>query len=363
MNRADRPGELRNAALVESMAHVSWSRALRAAEAIKRPDAWTKPGGGNFKHLEETMKIIGPDELIFGVDDVSTCRTFLIDFGLTESESGTFEALDGTCVMVREASDPSLPAPLATQSKLRKTVWGVADEATLDEIEAELRKDREVVRESDGSLSTRDDMDFAIGFRVTRRRPFAMEAEMINTPGVKPGRANNKFGANEDAEARPITLSHVVYFVPDLEKMERFYVDRLKFVEVDRFRNMGPFLRPRSNDDHHVLFMIQTPDYMQGLEHFAFHMQGPTALMLAGSRFQKKGYETFWGPGRHKFGSNWFWYFKSPMGVAIEYDADMDKLDDEWVARELPAGPEHAQIFLLKNIEKWAPGGPPQPGV
>ena len=62
------------------------------------------------------------------------------------------------------------------------------------------------------------------------------------------------------------------------------------------------------------LFMIQTPEYMQGLEHLAFHMQGPTELMLAGSRMVKKGYESFWGPGRHKFGSNWFWYFNSPLG-------------------------------------------------
>ena len=30
--------------------------------------------------------------------------------------------------------------------------------------------------------------------------------------------------------------------------------------------------------------------------------------MLAGTRFIKAGYQSFWGPGRHKFGSNWFWY-------------------------------------------------------
>jgi ABC-type glycerol-3-phosphate transport system substrate-binding protein len=106
--------------------------------------------------------------------------------------------------------------------------------------------------------------------------------------------------------------------------------------------------------------MIQTPDYMQGLEHVAFHMKGPTDLMLAGSRMVKKGYESFWGPGRHKFGSNWFWYFNSPLGTHIEYDADMDKHDGEWIEREAPMSKEASQMFLFENVEKWAPGGPPQ---
>ena len=38
----------------------------------------------------------------------------------------------------------------------------------------------------------------------------------------------------------------------------------------------------------------------------------------------RAGYQSFWGPGRHKFGSNWFWYFNSPLGCHVEYDADMD---------------------------------------
>ena len=98
---------------------------------------------------------------------------------------------------------------------------------------------------------------------------------------------------------------------------------------------------------------------VQGIEHLAFHMSGPTDLMLAGSRMIKKGYESFWGPGRHKFGSNWFWYFNSPLGTHVEYDADMDLHDGDWIHREGPMGPEQAQMFLFENVEKWAPGGPP----
>lgn len=305
------------------------------------------------------MNIIGPDELVFGVDDLAASRTFLLDYGLAEAADGAFEALDGTCVILRDENDPTLPPAVSAGSRHRKTVWGVADQATLDAIEQELSRDREVVRADDGTVSSTDDLGLAIGFRLTRRRPFDIEQEIVNTPGIAANRGYNRIGSDETAAAKPVTLSHVVFFVPDSDVIERFYVDRLGFVVSDRFENMGPFLRARGNDDHHSLFFIQTPPHMKGLEHFAFHMRGPTCLMLAGSRMEAKGYETFWGPGRHKMGSNWFWYFKSPLGAAIEYDADMDKHDDNWEARTYPQSAENAQLFLLRHIEKWAPGGPP----
>jgi len=305
------------------------------------------------------MRIVGPDELVFGVDNVDACTTFLTDYGLKDAGGGRFEALDKTAVSVVDQNDSSLPAPLGTASLLRLTIWGVEDQATLDEIEAELSTDREVAKLDDGTLRCQDDAGFEIAFRITKRIKLDLPAEMINSPGATPGRAANEVAANQDAEAAPRTLSHIVYFVPDMDQMANFYIERLKFVVTDKFTNTGPFLRPQANDDHHVLFMIQTPPYMKGIEHLAFHMQGPTELMLAGSRMIQKGYESFWGPGRHKFGSNWFWYFNSPLGTHLEYDADMDKHDGEWVERDVPMTKEAAQLFLFENVEKWAPGGPP----
>ena len=42
------------------------------------------------------MNIIGPDLLVFGVDDVDACRQFASDYGLTASGDHRFVALDGT---------------------------------------------------------------------------------------------------------------------------------------------------------------------------------------------------------------------------------------------------------------------------
>ena len=311
------------------------------------------------------MNIIGPDSLVFGVDDVAACITYLTDFGLAPLDvtpaRGRFEALDGTSVEIRHKDDPGLPPPMGTASMLRKTVYGVADLRTLDAIAAELGKDRQVRRLADGSLEVLDNMGFVLGFQVTIRRAFRRPAETINAPGAPAQRPPNAVAVDEDAVINPRTLSHVVYFVPDAAKAEAFY-QRLGFRCTDRFIGAGPFLQPAGSLDHHTLFLIQTPPVMKGCEHFTFHLAGPTELMQAGNRFVNKGYQSFWGPGRHKFGSNWFWYFNSPLGCHVEYDADMDLHDRSWVAREVPINADSSQLFLFQQRAKWSPGGPPAPG-
>lgn len=305
------------------------------------------------------MNIIGPDSLIFGVDDVDACAAYLTDYGLDPVGEGRFAAMDGTSIVVKGRDDASLPAPLETGTMLRKTVYGVADAATLGAIAEELGKDREVKRLDDGSIEVVDDLGFVLGFQVTVRRELSLPPERVNSPGAPPARPPNEIGADPDADPKPRTLSHVVYFVPDIEKGEAFYRDRLGFITTDYFIDTGPFMRPAGTLDHHTLFLIKTPPFMQGCEHFTFHVAGPTELMLAGTRFSEKGYETFWGPGRHLFGSNWFWYFNSPLGCHVEYDADMDLHDDSWEARYQPASKDTSQLFLFTTREKWYPSGPP----
>lgn len=306
------------------------------------------------------MNIIGPDALVFGVDDLPACRQYLRDYGLKDAGGDRFEALDGTAIVLRAEDDATLPPAMGTASLLRETVYGVADAATLDAIEAELRRDREVSRR-DGVVRSVDDMGFALAFQLTVRRDLALPSERVNSPGDTQ-RPPNQLGLPADLPALPRTLSHVVYFVPDVARAEAFY-QRLGFSCTDRFTGVGPFLRPAGTQDHHTLFMIQTPPFMKGCEHFTFHMGGPTEVLLAGTRFVEKGYQSFWGPGRHRFGSNWFWYFNSPLGCHVEYDADMDLHDEQWAAREAPMGADASQLFLFQYREKWAPGSPPPSGA
>ncbi|WP_076536572.1 VOC family protein [Shewanella sp. UCD-KL21] len=305
------------------------------------------------------MKIIGPDKLIFGVEDVENCKQFALDYGLQAQDEINYVALDGTGIEIRAKDDPSLPAPLASGAMIRKTIYGVADQVSLDEINAELSKDRQVKVLEDGSLEAVDDLGFVLGFQLTIRKPLNLAAEKVNAPGDI-NRGINQVGVNKEGSPDVRSLSHVVYFVPDSVKAEAFY-NRIGFKTTDRFTGVGPFMRPAGTEDHHTLFFIQTPPHMQGCEHFTFHMGGPTDVVRAGTNMVNKGYQSFWGPGRHIYGSNWFWYFKSPFGCNMEYDADMDQHDDVWQERESIIGADNSQAFLLQYREKWAPAGGPPP--
>lgn len=307
------------------------------------------------------MNIIGLDSLVFGVDDFDASLNCLRDYGLRQvdrRQSGAlYEALDGTSVEVRHASDTGLVKPFGRSPNVRETIYGVADQATLEAIATELSKDRATILDSEGVLHAKDDADIPIAFRVTRRRPIVAPPVLINVPGMTPQRPPNVFASRPEAEAEPRTLSHVVYFVPDVVKAERFYVDRLGFRVVDRFTDVGPFLRPAGTLEHHTLFLIGAPAKMTGINHFTFHMGGANELLQAGWNFRNKGWKGFWGPGRHIFGSNYFWYFNSPFGGALEYDADMDLHDDTWVPRHAESGEKTSQIYLMDYRPLWFPSG------
>lgn len=307
------------------------------------------------------MQILGLEALVFGAEDMRAAQSYLVDYGLYERDTGasggTYEAADGTAIILRHANDTSLPPANAPSPNIRETIYGVPNKSVLDDIAAELTKDRDVKIDADGSIHSVDDSGYAIGFCITRRRKIELPQIAINVPGQELGRALNHCAASVNEVIRPRTLSHVVYFVPDVKKAEAFYQNRLGFRVTDRFIGLGPFMRPAGTLDHHTLFMIQSfNSHMVGMNHFTFHLGSGHEVLHAGWRFSQRGYKSFWGPGRHIMGSNYFWYFNSPFGGTMEFDADMDKHDDAWSPREMAPGADNSQIFLFEARDKWAPG-------
>lgn len=283
------------------------------------------------------MNITGPEKLIMGVEDLAECRRFLNIFGLRELEHGatgaTFEALDGSSVDLRLVDDPSLPAAHVPGPTLRAAVWGVKDKSDLDAIAGELSKDRQV-KWSDGVLQSVDDDQNAIYFRVSQRRPYeATAAYAINVAGLPPARLNRRVSFEEQTPARQ--MGHVVYWTKDPKEAIKFYRDRLGFRITDSFtNNAGVFARAKGHSDHHSVFLMQKTDAPPCFQHAEFTFGDAQDVIVGGYRLSKAGYKTAFGPGRFELGSNWFWYLKTPMGGAFELGADMDQLDDNWVAGE-----------------------------
>ena len=283
------------------------------------------------------MNIRGVDQVVLGVDDMGAAQQFLRDFGLTERERGkngsTFEALDGTNLVLRNASDRGLPMAVGAATNAREIVWGLDTAQELERVAAELSKDRQVSMGSDGVLRTCDETGYALAFQVTSRHAFEARPVLFNAAGQPPQRAPNQ-RIDFDAPHQPRSLGHIVLYVPDLDRARDFYIERLGFRLTDLYRDRSCFLRAQGSSDHHNLFLIKKEDIPGGLHHIEFHVGDFNEVMMGGRRLTEKGWKTYVGPGRHVLGSNYFWYFKTPCGGNMELACDMDYVTDDWEAKE-----------------------------
>jgi catechol 2,3-dioxygenase-like lactoylglutathione lyase family enzyme len=284
------------------------------------------------------MDILGVDSAVFGVDDVEAARKFCRDYGFKELEHGatgaSFEALDGTGVVLRRSDDRSLPTAPVGGSTGRETVWGVRDKAAIEKIGAELSNDRQVRRDEQGVLHTTDDDGLAIAFRVSQRHKYAAKPMPFNVAGLPPQRAVNS-RVDFDTRGEPRSLGHIVYWSPDPDRSMKFYKDRLGFRVTDHVNNKGGvFARCQGSSDHHNLFFIGRPDSTPSFQHLECHFGDVQEVLVGGSILDRNGWKTMRGPGRHVQGSNYYWYFMTPMGGAFELSADIDQVDDNWVPGE-----------------------------
>ena len=275
------------------------------------------------------MKILRIEELVFGAEDAAAGVKFFEDWGLQKlGANGTgadFTMPSGQVIKVRAAGDTALPSTQEKGSTLREELWGVDNARSLDEIETELSRDREVRRGNDGSLHTRDPHGFAIGFRVAQAKAIPPEAPA-------PSRLNQPFDTK--LRAKPKRIGHVVNWVTKAKEREgaEFYLDRLGFRLSDRSADFGDFMRAAGSLDHHNLGMFNFRDVV-GYGHIAFEVASFDEVMVGGQYMKAQGWKPSNKPGRHIVGSNTYWNFQSPCGGNTEYFSDMDMMDDKWEPR------------------------------
>jgi hypothetical protein len=289
------------------------------------------------------MKILRIESLVYGAEDVAAGICYFEDWGLNCVERGAhgaeFRTAAGQSIVVRSATDAALPPTTESGSTLREAVWGVADAAALDEIGAELGRDREIRVDARGGLHTRDGAGFAIGFGRAAPTP--------NASSTGPSRMNRPF--DPERRARPSRLGHVVYNVTrqGLEKALGFFIERLQFRLTDHALDTGAFLRCPGSTDHHNLFFATRMDRMS-FNHAAFEVRDIDEIILGGKFMKSRGWQANTPVGRHILGSNLFWYFNNPCGGRTEYYADMDQMDDNWKPRIWDKNPGFAMWMLDK---------------
>jgi catechol 2,3-dioxygenase-like lactoylglutathione lyase family enzyme len=295
------------------------------------------------------MRVLGIDEITFGVVDLAASRQFFDDWGLKllreDTQTLVFETLNGCRVSVAQSDKPGLPAGVEPDPTLREVVWGVESEADLNAVREVLRT-QSTFADHGSSVGCVDPNGLAIRFQVTTKRTVKLACAKTNTWG-ETTRINQPSPAY--ARAEPIEVGHVVFFVKDLAATTVFYMDNFGFQLSDRYPERGSFLRCGPEGGHHNLFLLQLPQPKSGLNHVAFTVRDVHEVIGGGMHMSRCGWDTELGPGRHPISSAIFWYFPCPAGALMEYYADEDHLTAEWQPRDFTPGPTVFAEWAIKG--------------
>lgn len=139
------------------------------------------------------------------------------------------------------------------------------------------------------------------------------------------GMAHNQPPRYTASGERPKKFGHVTLKVANLPELEEFLTRVLGFRVSDRMGKNMSWLR--CNFDHHGIGLIQHTENM--IHHYAFDLQDFTAIGRVGDHLRTNDSTFIWGPGRHGPGDNLFSYFFDPDGFLVEYQADLQQIDDE----------------------------------
>ena len=306
------------------------------------------------------MKIGRVESLIYGVTDMDTGVRYYQDWGLAlksrDADAALFTLPSGQTVVLKPASDASLPSSPFKGPTVREVIWGVDTQASLDEMHKELARDREVKVDADGTLHAYDDLGFGIGFRV-----------MSGVSPAKPaGKKMNK-PFDPPRSAAPQRIGHVVYSIQraDQQKAADFYMKRLQFRMTDHTGDLGDFMRCNGSNDHHNIFFLTAPNFA-AFNHVAFEVRDFDEIVFGGKNMKSKNWKPYAPPGRHILGSNLFWYFMNPCGGQTEYFADMDLMDDDFETRNWEKTPGYSMWVLDSEdtaVEGGRPASAPQPAA
>lgn len=295
------------------------------------------------------MHLLGIDEVTFGASDLTKCRQFFLDWGLSllaeSPQELVFVSINGCRVVVAHPDRPGLSAGVEADPTLREVVWGVATVEDLQLVRQKLQKQTSFVDQGD-RIGCTDPSGLAMRVQVTRKHDIKIDCAQTNTWNTRQ-RIDQASPAYE--RATPIEVGHVVFFVNDLAVTSAFYQEQLGFVVSDRYPGRGHFLRCAPEGGHHNLFLLQLPEPRAGLNHVAFTVRDVHEVFGGGLHMSRCGWDTELGPGRHPISSAIFWYFASPAGALIEYYSDEDELTDAWQAREFTPGPTLFAEWAVKG--------------
>ena len=248
--------------------------------------------------------------IAYAMPDVEAERAFYRDvWGLTEAGE-----LGGMVHFAAPGNDELYVVRLRQAPQRRVDVIGLAAETRAD-VDALHRQVAAAGCKVIFSPRELDGLGGGYGFRFFSPDglPFEISAE------VKRGTARPM----QRWDGAPERISHIVLHSPRHKEAVQFFIDVLGFRLSDWIGDFMAFLR--CNAWHHRIAFLPGPPC---LNHVAYDMHGVDDVMRGVSRLKSHGVDIRWGPGRHTAGDNVFSYYVTPGGFAVEYTAELERVDE-----------------------------------
>lgn len=306
------------------------------------------------------MAIIGIETLVYGVDDVELSTRYFDDFGLPLVRKSAAESLfrleEGSHIIIKQIADPALPESSVLGTGVRETIWGVDNQANLEELVAGLERDREVRRDADGTAHFLTDCGLALGLRVYEKKRVVSSPDPLNSSGTI-----NRLNRHRKwiTRARPKTLQHVVFTFQDFQKSFDFFRDRLGFCMTDYQEGYGIYARCDGANNHHNIFFLNAHlpipghDSQARFHHANFGVTDIDEIMTGANYMERNGWgKSHLGLGRHRIDSALFYYLPCPAGGEAEYGADGDYVDASWIPRRWK-NPLFGYLSFVHNMPEF----------
>lgn len=133
--------------------------------------------------------------------------------------------------------------------------------------------------------------------------------------------------ADTTGAGAPARLQHTVFQTTELDKVVRFFVEKIGFTVSDEVvdtdgRVMVVFLR--SDDEHHTLAFFRGS--RNEWDHHCYETNEWNDIRDWGDRFAAAEVPIFFGPGRHGPGNNLFFMVTDPDGNRLEFSAELQRV-------------------------------------
>ncbi len=280
--------------------------------------------------------------ILFNKTDLALQKRFLVDFGLQVVEE-TIEALylRGTgplpyCYVAHKHTETNgfigAGYSVASEEELKKV--SAITGRPIGPVDGPGRGHRVRLHDPDGFI-----VDIVWGRELAAVQPLKTDLA-VNTPRHK---ARVNAGIRTATAPSPVErLGHYVLSVTSFDESLQWYMRHIGVIptDVQCLADGTPALAFNRLDtgtipaDHHTVVLLQNvaANYM----HSAYETADMDSIGQGQQHLKLKGWNHFWGIGRHILGSQVFDYWLDPTGDELEHYADGDVFDADFETRYFP---------------------------